>query len=366
MFLTQKDIAAHPRLLGHYQELVANREIHRIGTESMLATYQSAIKQSPQMLAFNALAGISQQYWAEIDRQIVQYRDQETGMEILNDLLRVQTVLPIGKTAKMYNIVGDIAEDVAVSIDGQAPYSFDHTEYSNDGDPIPVFTAGFGVNWRHNAGLQTVGIDLILDSQSAKNRKFQKALVAYTLDGSTRISVDGMKGEGLRNHRNTVKVNLGAGAGGANIDLTTATPEQLIAFFSSGAFGQTARDNKVEAYDVLWVSPQIWANLSRPYLIQLGSSGGTVAGSVLQAVSSFIPAREIRQTFAFTGNEYLAYVRRQDVVSPLVGMATGVVPLPRLMPQANHNFQIMAAMGIQVKRDGEAKSGVQYGAVLVP
>src|SRR5690606_10932578 len=123
--------------------------------------------------------------------------------EIVNDLLGVQTVLPIGKTAKLYNIAGDIADDVKVTMDGQAPYSFDHTEYDNDGDPIPVFTAGYGVNWRHAAGLSSVGIDLVLDSQSAKLRKFNKQLVSYVLNGNSKIQVQNYPAQGLKNHRNT-------------------------------------------------------------------------------------------------------------------------------------------------------------------
>ncbi|VAL54591.1 gp9 [Enterobacter hormaechei] len=42
----------------------------------------------------------------------------------------------------------------------------------------------------------------------------------------------------------------------------------------------------------------------------------------------------------------------------------GVVPLPRLMPQSNYNFQIMSAEGLQIKKDGEGLSGVVYGANL--
>lgn len=317
------------------------------------------------MLACNALAGLGREFWAEVDAQIIQYRNQETGMEIVNDLLQVQTVLPIGKTAKLYNVVGDIADDVSVSIDGQAPYSFDHTEYNSDGDPIPVFTAGYGVNWRHAAGMNTVGIDLVLDSQAAKLRKFNKRIVAYTLDGATNIQVENYPAQGLRNHRNTIKVNLGSGAGGANIDLTTATPQQIIDFFTKGAFGQAARANKVDAYDVLWVSPEINANLSQPYMITMGGgANAVVAGTVLDAVMRFIPARAVRQTFALSGNEFLGYQRLRDVVTPLVGMATGVVPLPRPLPQVNYNFQIMSAMGIQVKKDDEGLSGVIYGANL--
>lgn len=363
MFLTQTAIAAHPRLMGHLQELQANRNIWNNQNASLINTHRTAMTES--MLRANALAGFGREFWQEVDRQTVQFRDQETGMEIVNDLMGVQTVLDIGKTVKAYNIAGDIAKDVSVSVDGQAPYSFDHTEYDSDGDPVPVFTAGYGVNWRHAAGMQTAGIDLVLDSQAAKLRVFNAAIVDYILNGSEKIRIAGKPAQGLKNHRNTVKLNLGSGAGGANIDLTAATPQQIIEFFTKGAFGQAARDNKVEAYDVLWVSPEIWANLSQPYLIQLGTSGGTVAGSVLDAVKSFIPARSIRQTFKLKGNEFIAYQRRQDVVSPLVGMAVGTVPLLRLRPQDNHNFQIMSAMGLQIKRDADKKSGVLYGAELV-
>lgn len=360
MFLTQQAIAAHPRLMGHYQELQANRNIWNAQHARMIEANRAAM--TPEMLAANALAGLGRDFWQEVDRQIIQMRDQETGMEIVNDLLAVQTALPVGKTAKLYNVVGDIADDVSISMDGQPPYSFDHTEYDSDGDPIPVFTAGWGVNWRHAAGLQTVGIDLALDSQAAKARKFNKRLVSYVLDGDASIQVQSYPAQGLRNHRNTAKIDLGAG--GANINLTSASQNDIAAFFTSGAFGQTARDNFVEAYDVLWVSPQIWANLMKPATVTIGGNSLLSGGTVLSVVQGFAPARSIRQTFALSGNEFIAYQRRQDVVTPLVGMAVGVVPLPRPLPQSNWNFQIMAAMGIQIKKDGEGKSGVAYGADL--
>lgn len=362
MFFTPETLAANSRLRGHWSELWANRNIWNRQNRVMIEANRAVM--TPEMLAANAVDGYGRDFWAEIDRQVIQMRDQETGMEIVNDLLTVQTVLPIGKTAKLYNVTGDIADDVSISMDGQPPYSFDHTEYDSDGDPIPMFTAGYGVNWRHAAGLQTVGIDLVLDSQAAKMRKFHKNLVSYVLDGDSAIQVQGYPAQGLRNHRNTIKINLGSGSGGANIDLTTATQTQLAAFFTTGAFGQAARANKVEAYDVLWVSPEIWGNLSQPATVAIGGDTLLSGGTVLQLITGFIPARAVRQSFALSGNEFIAYQRRQDVVTPLVGMATGVVPLPRPMPQSNYNYQIMAAMGLQVKKDGEGLSGVVYGANL--
>ncbi|WP_256844232.1 MULTISPECIES: major capsid protein [unclassified Pantoea] len=364
MYFTAETLATNSRLQGHWNQLWANRNIFNHHNDIMVNAYRSVM--DAEMLAVNTIGGLTREFWAEIDRQVIQLRDQETGMEIVNDLMSVQTVLNIGKTAKLYTVVGDIADDVSVSIDGQAPYSFDHTEYDSDGDPIPVFTAGYGVNWRHAAGLSTVGIDLALDSQAAKMRKFHKRRVKAYLNGNDNISVDGLKSQGIKNHRNTQKINLGSGAGGANIDLTKATPAQLLEFFgTTGAFGLTAQANKVTAYDVLWISSQIWANMGKPYLIDINSgTNALVSGTVLDAIKKFMPVKDVRMTYALKGNEFIAYERRKDVISPLVGMAVGVVPLPRLMPQSNFNFQIMSAEGLQIKRDDEGLSGVLYGANL--
>ena len=219
-----------------------------------------------------------------------------------------------------------------------------------------MFTAGYGVNWRHAVGLNTVGIDLVLDSQQAKLREFNKKIVSYMLDGSANINVDGNKpGQGLRNHRNTKKIDLTVAA----IDLTTATAADLIGFFGQGAFGQLARTNRVDTYDVLWVSPEVWSNLAQPYFVN-----GVISGSVLQAVLPFAPVREIRPTYALSGNEILGYQRRRDVVTPLVGATTGVTALPRPLPQSNFNFQIMAALGLQVLKDADGRGGVVYAAEL--
>jgi len=165
MYFSRETLAANSRLVGHWNELWANRNMWNAQHNAMIATNRAHM--TPDMLACNAVGGFAREFWAEIDRQVIQLRDQEVGIEIVNDLLGVQTVLSVGKTVKLYNVVGDIADDVKVTIDGQAPFSFDQTDYDNDGDPIPVFTAGYGVNWRNVVGMSSVGIDLVLDSQSA-------------------------------------------------------------------------------------------------------------------------------------------------------------------------------------------------------
>lgn len=347
MYFTKENLATNARMQGHWSELWAQRNIFNAQHDAMIAANKANM--TSEMLACNAVGGFAKEFWKEIDNQIIELNTEEIGIEIVNDLMGVQTVLPIGKTLKMYSVSGDINDEVVMSMDGQAPHGFDHTEYGSDGDPIPMFAAGYGVNWRLAQGLNTVGIDLALDSQRLKLKKFNKARVKFYLEGNENIVVDGHKAMGIKKHKNTQQLTL-------TTDLTTAKFDALIDFFTVGEFGVLARNNFVAKYDVMWVSPEIMANLARPHIVN-----GAVVGSVLNTVMPFAPVGEIRQTFALKGNEIIAYQRRRDVITPLIGMTTGVVPVPRFMPTDNYNFKIMSAEGLQITCDMLGRSGVVYG-----
>lgn len=333
----------------HWNQLWATRDYHD-AVDRVLRV--NAITAGMQVNA----EGPARDFWKAVDNQVVELRNQETGMEIITDLLAVQTVLPIGKTVKLYNQVGDIDNSVAISMDGQAPYSFDHVDYDSDGDPVPIIQAGFGVNWRHWQGMKTVDMDVALDSQRAKQREYNRKLVSLALDGKDSIKVNGYQSQGLRNHRNTKKLNLGAA--GYNIDLTTATAAQMLAFFQGG-FATQLTANRIAKLDVLWVSMEVWDNMAKIYV-----ENGVTVGTVREYLLRFSRLGDIRGTFGLTGNEILGYVRSRDVVSPLVGMPTSTLPLPRPMPESNYNFRIMGAMGMQVKADANGMGGVFYGANL--
>lgn len=353
MLFTKETLLTNSRQMAHWEDLWARRNQFNAAQNLMVNTYLNTM--TPEQILANEAGGLSNEFWAEIDRQVVEARDSEVGMEIVNDLMSVQTILSVGKTANLYTQSGDISDDVTVSLDGQAPYSFDSVGHVTDGDPIPVFQAGYGVNWREAVGLETVGVDKVLDSQAAKLKVFYRKVANYYLNGDANISVNGYVAQGLRNHRNTAKIDLTT----AGIDLTTAPATSLISFFTTGAFGQEAIANFVDFYDVLWVSPQIMANLGQPHVVN-----GAITGSVLNAVLPFAPVKEVRMSYALKGNEFVAYQRRKDVVTPLVGMTTGVTPLPRPLPNTNYNFQILAALGLQVKADDAGRSGVVYGSNL--
>ena len=350
--LMANSFANNRHLVGHWNEMWAGRNLAQTLDQIHVNHEFSAGLQT------NATSILSQDFWRQTDALVLELRNQETGMELVEDLMRVQTTLDIGKTVNYYNLVGQIADDVSVSIDGQAPYSFDHVAYQVDGDPVPILTAGYGVNWRLQRGMQTVGIDLTRDSQTAKMREYERKVVAHVMDGSPKIVVDGKASQGIRTHRNTKKIDLGAS--GASINLTSASPAAMLGFLQ-GTFEPLLTANRIGVIDIMWVSYEVWTNLSK----SVYENNVNLGPAYTYMLKNFPRIKEIRPTFALTGNQFLAYVRRRDYISPLVGMTTSVVALPRPMPQSNYNFQIMGALGLQITASGDGLGGVFYGAVLV-
>src|SRR5690606_41267241 len=82
---------ANGRLRGHWADLWANRNCYSRQHRRRVEVNRAVM--TPDMLACNAVGGFTRDSWAEVDNQVIQMRDTETGMEILTDLLAVQTVL---------------------------------------------------------------------------------------------------------------------------------------------------------------------------------------------------------------------------------------------------------------------------------
>lgn len=353
IIINKKNLELHSNLKSHAADEMDQRmeynAIQKTLTENLSRNSGSYVK--------NAAGIFDSDYWLELDRQAVEIAGQDRGREIFNDLQGLVTVVPLGKTVRGYTQLGDISDHVTISMDMQTPQTFDHSSSTGDGDPIPGFTAGYGINWRHWLGLQTENIDLMLQSQRAKLVKFYEAMADYAMNGSTRIQEANYPGQGIKNHRNTIKLNLAAG--GLNINLTTATPDEVVTFFS-GEFA-TALNNNAVASVKLWVSPEIRANLGKPYSANLG----IVAGSVEKQLLEFTPRiSEIGTDYSLIGNEFVAYVKDKSFIEIPTGQAVTITPLPRIYPRDNFNNDISSAFGVQVKADSRGRSGVFYGAEL--
>ncbi|EPD2509690.1 major capsid protein, partial [Enterobacter hormaechei] len=72
MYFTPETLAANSRLRGHWNELWANRNIFNHHHDMMVNSYRQSM--TPEMLAANAVGGFAREFWAEIDRQIIQMR----------------------------------------------------------------------------------------------------------------------------------------------------------------------------------------------------------------------------------------------------------------------------------------------------
>ena len=352
-------IAKHGVLADHFRHEMALRREYNAQQARMADLGQF----DPIAQAVNAAGVYGPQAWLAIDQTAAEVATSTRGTEIYQDLQSLVTPLPLGKTVRVWNNVGNIHNEVAVSMDGQSPIGADQVSMSQDADPIPLFTARFGVNYRHELANRTEMVPLIQDSQTAKMDVYMAALAGYVMNGSANISEAGFKGEGAKNHRNTEKLDLGTT--GFNVNLTTANEAALMKFFTVDLSG-VLDDNNVQTVD-LWVSKEIRANLS----------GDSAIVGIDQTVEQRILKRNpriasIRTAYnsdvlgfstGLTGNEILAYVKSKSFIEMLVGQSIQIVPVPRLELRANFNFDISSALGVQIKRRGN-NSGVFFGASL--
>lgn len=371
MIIINKDnLAKHTQLKSHAEsELAQRQEYNRVQVNHM----QTQVGES---LVANRNGLYGRDFWLELDRSAAEVDQDTRGREIYDDLQSLVTVLPLGKTVKVSNsVTGQISDSVKISMDGQSPFDFDQTGYGQEGTPIPMLTAGYGINFRHMLGLQTESIPLMVDSQRAKLEVFYSTASNYLLNGDATISEAGFKGMGIKNHTNTVKLDLGTT--GANIDLTSAstTNDAIISYFT-GAFSVALDNENLPMVDILWVSKEIAARLSAPFSLSAGFKEGTLMENILRvqprigdiktAFTTSLVSVENAATGivnGLSGNEFLAYSRSKSFIEIPTGQALQIVSLPRLMPRSNFNNDISMAFGVSVKKS-RGGSGVFYASEL--
>lgn len=171
------------------------------------------------------------------------------------------------------------------------------------------------------------------------------------LSGDAKVKVKGYVGAGITNHANTNQVDLSAS--GLNIDLTTSTPDESVAFFT-GPFAKLLDDNYVQEKVKLWASPDIMRNLNRPY----SDAAGFKEGTVLEYILRYGRIESFNQTFKLTGNHFIAYVRNSQYIKTRIAAPVGTFMIPRQNPFDNYNTLVWSAVGLQIKRDFNGRSKV--------
>lgn len=305
---------------------------------------------------FATNAGIpTKDFFQEVDRVIQEVRFNDKFI-FLNDLAGIATPLGI-ETLSYVNITsGDINDQVSRGMDFGLLTEFDDISTATDKNPVPVFKSGVGMNYRKYMGLQSEGVDLMLQALKLKRVKMGWDIGGYMLEGDEKVVADGQVGQGIKNHRNTYQIQLGAA--GFNIDLTSATPDEVIKFFQQD-MKTICNDNVVTKIDKVYVSPQIMINLLQP----LSNAQGFKVGSLLDQVLRFAPhIGSIEQDFAFTGNEFIGYVRDKEIISPLVALPLTSYMKTRLDPYENYNTCLVSAQGLKITQTQNGKKGVFYAS----
>ena len=280
----------------------------------------------------------------------------DEGQMFFNDLMDLAKPLHIGKTVNQYRYSTD-ATQTFVSIDGKDLSTVDKVNYDFEGDPVPIFQNGFGREWREMESHQSEQFDSMMDDQEAGMADLKQSMAQFILDGDSSIKVKGFEAQGIKNHRNRKAIDLGAA--GANIDLTSnsTTSDQIITFFTQ-FYGGVLDDNFIMQDTTVWISPEMARRFDEPY----SRSAGFKEGSLLERIKQIPRIGSVRQTFELSGNEWFSYVKDSRFIRPLVGAAAATIAIPRTMPFQDYNYTNWAAMGIQIKRDTNARAGVFYAS----
>lgn len=336
---------------GWWGEVNADRDWFH-NSEKVMAEFMAASLAATGVNVANASGIIPRDAWLELDGITRRVMRADEGQAWMADLMPLAKAVNIGKLVVLNRVSGD-AGTVVRSMSGQVPVPVDKVNYDYRGTPVPIFSTAYGREWREWNTLQSENFDALSDDQEAHTAKIRRDMALYALNGDSSIVFQGYTAYGIRTSPYSKVLNIGPS--GANINLTTATADQIDAFFTQ-TMGAMLDANLVTGKVNLYVSPEIGRRLDMSYSGSAGFKGGTL----LQYLLTNRRIGKIEVSFELTGNEFFGFVPSSEYIRPLVGMATNTTAKTRLNPTDNYQFLIMGAMGIEIRADINGKSGVFY------
>lgn len=334
-------------------QLIANSRPHAAWWDEVNADRDWFHNMENQMAALqNASAVLPRDAWLELDGITRRVMRADEGQAWMQDLMPLAKPVNIGKLVVLNRVSGD-AGVVVRSMSGQVPVPLDKVNYDYRGTPVPIFSTAYGREWREWNTLQSENFDALADDQEAHTAKIRRDMALYALNGDSSIVFQGYTAYGIRTSPFSKILNIGAS--GANINLTTATADQIDAFFTQ-TMGAMLDANLVTGKVNLYVSPDIGRRLDMSYSGSSGFKGGTLLAYLLTNRR----IGKIEVSFELSGNEFFGFVPSSEYIRPLVGMAVNTTAKTRQNPTDNYQFLIMGAMGIEIRADINGKSGVFY------
>lgn len=331
---------------------------------------RSALNQAGVHTARNQAALIPADAYREMDAITQRVFKNDEGRGYMQDLMDIAKGMDIGKTVSTYRKASDKTGRVVRSMSGQNEVQMSKTAYEYDNDPVPIFSTSYGREWREQRAFSTEGFDAMFDDHENAMRLFMEDQAIYMLTGDSNIAVKQTPAQGILNHRNTQKLDLGAS--GSNVNLVTGTPEEILSYFETD-FANALDNNYCPKVDVMWVSPQMRRSFKRRQSDATQYKLGTIEEQIL----AMGRIGRIETTFELgrangpgdggynapgQGNEFFCYRKDQQVLCPLVAQGASTIAIPRLLPMDDVNNMIWGAMGMRVKADTNSRSHVFYAS----
>lgn len=336
-------IAAHPRYHGVWNAEMWGMRNHWHDAEAAVSEYEAV---------GNAAAVLPRDAWLEMDDTTRRVMRGDEGSPWMNDLMPLAKPINIGKIVSLNRVSSD-AGTVVRSISGQNPVPIDKVGYDYRGTLVPMFLTGYGREWREWKSYESENFDALADDQEAHAAKIKRDMALYALDGDATMVFQGYTGWGIRNHPLSKSINVGAG--GLNINLTTATADAIDTFFN-GPFGALLDASFVSGGVNLYVSPEIMRAWDKTY----SGSAGFKDGSIRDFLLKNRRLNKIEQTFELTGNQFFWFQPNSQYIRPRIGMAVTTTAIPRDRPRANYQFELAGAMGLEIRADYNGRTAVGY------
>lgn len=297
---------------------------------------------------------VPQDVYRDFDNTTKQLMTGDEGGVLLNDLLPLARSVDIGKIVSEYRKVSDSGL-ARSSISGQHSKPMDHVAYDYEGTIVLIHDSAFGREWREVEAMRSEGFDAITDDQAASVRAVRRQMFDNFTNGSDLV-FKGTKSYGIKNNPATQLLSLGAG--GLNVDLTSAatTFAQMQSVFLAALTVLQGRANNVEQDIDFYVSPEIWFNLLRT------GTNDTRFQTFLAGLQATAGVRSIKKTNGLVGNQFYALALNSQFIQPVVGMAVTTTPIFRTMPMSDYNWLTWCAAGLLIKRDYAGRSGALFAS----
>lgn len=332
----------------------AEQQKHMVNIRRMGVTVDSRFAADGDIDLFANVGRTPQDVYRDFDATTKQLMTGDEGGVLLNDLLPLARSVSIGKIVSEYRKVSD-ATLARSSISGQHSKPLDHVAYDYEGIVIPIHDAAFGREWREVEAMRSEGFDAIADDQAASVRAVRRQIFDNFTNGST-LTFKGSQSYGIKNNPATQQLNLGAG--GLNVDMTSAatTYASMQSVIIAALTVLQGRANNVETDIDFYVSPEIWFNLLRT------GTNDTRFQTFLDGLRNTPGVRSIKKTNGLTGNQFYALALNSQFIQPVVGMAVTTTPIMRTTPFSDWHWLTWAAAGLLIKRDFAGRSGALFAS----